>query len=57
MYQVMVYDNSGPRPRSIEKAVFTNEECAWAWYDIMEKEKILKQKPIKLEFKILGEKR
>ncbi len=54
MYQVIVYDNSGPRPRSIEKSDFANEECAWAWYDIKNKEKILKKMPIKLEFKILG---
>ena len=57
MYQVIVYDNSGPRPRSIEKSNFENEDCAWSWYDTMEKEKIRFKKPIKLEFKILGEKR
>jgi hypothetical protein len=56
MYQVTVYDNSGPRPRSVEKTIFANEECAWSWYDLKNNEKILKQKRIKLEFKILGDK-
>ena len=54
MYQVIIYDNSGQYPRVMHRENFTNEECAWSWYEMKENEKILDKKPIKLEFKCLG---
>lgn len=54
MYQVIIYDNSGQYPRVMHRENFTNEECAWSWYEMKENEKILYKKPIKLEFKCLG---
>ena len=33
MYQVIVYDCSASIPKVIDRTLFENEECAWAWYD------------------------
>ena len=54
MYQVIIYDNSGQYPRVMHRENFSNEECAWSWYEMKDKEKILSQKQLKLEFKCLG---
>ena len=41
MYQVIIYDNSGQYPRVMHRENFSNEECAWSWYEMKDKEKIL----------------
>ena len=54
MYQVIVYDDSGRVPRVMNQEDFSNEECAWAWYDMKLEEKNRARKRLKLEFKYLG---
>ena len=54
MYQVIIYDNSGKFPRPMHHEDFLNEDCAWAWFEMKENDKIRYNKSIKLEFKYMG---